>query len=410
MEKKAKNKLKKLALVSHGLDKQKSSSPRRANRMRLADFIRENSQQIVSEWAAFARTLTPVADDMTPLALRDHILEILAFIVRDIESPQTSSEQKQKSQGKKEKDSTPTAAETHAALRLAGGFDIDQMVSEYRALRASVIKLWAKTNAQMSNADIIDLTRFNESIDQELAESVSHYTKKVSYSKDLFVGILSHDLRSPLNVISMSAQLMLNMGALNKKEALNERQTMLATQIFESTSRIITLINDLLDVTRARFGSGLPIIRSSMDIGFVSRQLVNEMRAAYPMRIINLEVSGDLKGKWDKARIGQVFSNLIGNAVQYSFKDSSIDVAVKGDPEAIQLSVHNEGVPISPQKTEVLFDALTRAAIDEGDHPDAINLGLGLYITKEIVVSHGGTIDVTSSEEDGTTFTARFPR
>src|SRR6202044_3565628 len=119
-------------------------------------------------------------------------------------------EQLKKSQGEKKKSSSPTAAETHAALRLAGGFNIDQMVSEYRALRASVIKLWSVVNTHMNSVDIIDLTRFNESIDQELAESVSHFTQKVGYSKDLFIGILSHDLRSPLNVIAMSAQLMLN--------------------------------------------------------------------------------------------------------------------------------------------------------------------------------------------------------
>jgi len=402
MSQSAENLFKKSAAVLHGQEKQKPDSPRQG--IRLADFIHENTDQIVSEWAAFARTLTPAANDMTPLALRDHIQEILAFIVNDIEAPETSSEQIQKSHGEKEKPSTPTAAETHAALRLAGGFDIDQMVSEYRALRASVIKLWSNANTQMNSADIIDLTRFNESIDQELAESVSHYTQKVSYSKDLFMGILSHDLRSPLNAISMSAQLQLNAGTSK------ERQTMLSTQIFECSSRITAIVNDLLDVTRARFGSGLPVIRAPMDMGSVSRQLVNEMQAANPTRTIILEVSGDLEGKWDKARIGQVFSNLIGNAVQYSFKDSSIDVTVKGGLEEVVLSVHNQGVPIPPEKFATLFASLTRAVTDEGDHAMEINLGLGLYITEEIVVSHGGTIDVTSSEEGGTTFTARFPR
>ena len=256
----------------------------------------------------------------------------------------------------------------------------------------------------MNSEDIIDLTRFNESIDQELAESVSHYTQKVSYSKDLFMGILSHDLRSPLSAISMSAQLQLNAGTSK------ERQTVLATQIFECSSRITTIVNDLLDVTRARFGSGLPVIRAPMDMGIVSRQLVNEMQAGNPTRTINLEVSGDLEGVWDKARIGQVLSNLIGNAIQYSFKDSSIDVKVKGASEEVLLSVHNQGLPIPPEKFASLFAPLTRAVTDEGDHPVEVNLGLGLYITEEIVLSHGGTIDVSSTKEDGTTFTARFPR
>jgi signal transduction histidine kinase len=340
---------------------------------------------------------------MTSLALRDHIQEILAFIVSDIKSSQTSEEQFEKSHGEKEKNTATTAAETHAALRLISGFDIDQMVSEYRALRASVIKLWGKAHTHINNIDLIDLTRFNESIDQVLAESVSHYTKKVNHSKDLFIGILSHDLRNPLGAISGSAHLMLNIGDLNQKS------TMLATQIAESTSRITEIVNDLLDITRARFGSGLPVMRVPMDMEFVSKQLIDEMRIAFPERTIKLDVSGDLKGEWDKTRIGQVFSNLIGNALQYSFRDSPISVTVKGSDEDVLLSVHNEGVPIPPDKMAVLFNSLTRATGDE-QNPGSINLGLGLYITKDIVVSHGGTIDVTSTEKEGTTFTARFPK
>jgi len=255
--------------------------------------------------------------------------------------------------------------------------------------------------------DIGDLIRFNESIDQELAESVAHYTQKVAHSKDLFIGILGHDLRTPLNVISMSAQLMLNIGGLH---TLDERQEMLTSQILESSSRITRIISDLLDVTRARFGSGLPVLREPMDMGYVSQLLVDEMRVAYPQRTFTLEILGEVKGKWDRARVGQVFSNLIGNAVQYSFQDSPIGISVKGEPEEVVLSIHNKGVPIAPEKIGTLFDALTRGVTDEGVPPDAGNLGLGLYITKDIVASHGGTIEVTSTEEAGTTFTAHFPR
>jgi len=394
---------KKTVPLGHGQEKQKPDNPQ-GNRIRLADFIHENIKPIVTEWEAFAKSLTPASNEMTPLALRNHIHQILAFIVSDIKSSQSNSEQVQKSHGKKRKASGATAAETHAALRLAGGFNIDQMVSEYRALRASVIKLWGRTNTQIHKEDLMDLTRFNESIDQELAESVSHYTKKVNYSKDLFISVLSHDIRSPLNAITMSAQLQQNTATPK------ERQLMLSSLISESASRISTLVDDLLDVTRARFGAGIPAIRAPMDMEFVARQLVEEMQAVHPTRTILLKVSGDLKGKWDKARIGQVFSNLIGNAVQYSFKDTSIEVAVKGLKEEVELSVHNVGVPIPPEQTKTIFNSLTRAVTDEGDHPASVNLGLGLFIVKEVVEAHGGIIDVTSSEKEGTTFTARFPR
>jgi signal transduction histidine kinase len=392
-------KITKLSLIA-----EKDTTPPHKKAISLADFIRENTEQIVDEWEDFARTLTPASNNMTPLALRDHIHPMLSFIANDIESSQTGSEQVKKSQGKEKQASAATASEKHAALRLAGGFNIDQMVSEYRALRASVIKLWRAANTTQNDVDIKDLTRFNEAIDQILAESVSHYTEKVNYSKDLVFGILSHDLRTPLGVVSMSAQLLLNIGELD------ERQKMLASQIYESTARITQIVNALLNVTHARFGSGPHIERVAMDMGIVAKQLVDELRAAYPARTINISASGDLEGEWDKARIGQIFSNLIGNAIQYSFKNSPINVIVKGSAKQVLLSVHNEGEPIPAEKTEIIFDALARAAKDEGENLATVNLGMGLYITKDIVVSHGGTIDVTSTKKDGTTFTIKFPR
>ena len=193
-------------------DEQQPSSRSGSKRIRLPKFIHENEQEIVDQWEAFARTLAPSSANMAPLALRDHIHELLEFIVEDITLYQTPEDQTTKSQGKQPKSSVPSAAEIHAALRLAGGFDIEQMVSEYRALRASIIKIWCTMNDHMDATDIDDLTRFNEAIDQQLAESVSHYTQKVSHSKDLFVGILGHDLRNPLHTITMCAELILDLG------------------------------------------------------------------------------------------------------------------------------------------------------------------------------------------------------
>jgi len=229
--------------------------------------------------------------------------------------------------------------------------------------------------------------------------------KKLDHSRNLFLGILSHDLRSPLGAARMSAELTLKIGTLN------EKQTMLVSQVVESMDRATEIVTHLLDLTRARLGSGIPVIKTPMDIGFVSRQLVDEMRAMHPDRTFTLEISGDTEGKWDKPRIGQVLSNLLGNAVRYSFTDSPIGMTIKGQPEEVVLSVHNDGVPISPDVIGRIFDSLIRG---EGENienqPQSINLGLGLYITKEIVAAHGGTISVTSSEKEGTTFTARFPR
>ena len=378
--------------------------------MRLAAFIRANLKPIAAEWETFAQTLTPAADNMSPLALRDHIREILAFIADDVESDQTDSEQVEKSRGEKTPLVKRSAAEIHASLRHAGGFNMDQMVSEYRALRASVTKLWDAQLAQGTKTDISDLTRFNESIDQALTESISDYTKRINHSRNLFLGILSHDLRSPLGAARMSAQLTLKMGVAN----LTDRQTMLISQVVECSDRATEIVDHLLDLTRARLGSGIPVIKAPMDMGFVSKQLVDEMRTRYPDHPFTLKISGDTEGEWDKPRIGQVFSNLLGNAVQYGFKHSPINVTVEGEADAVVLSVHNDGIPIPPDAIGRIFESLIRGEEEiEGDSetpPGSINLGLGLYITKEIVAAHGGTIGVTSSEKEGTIFTVRLPR
>lgn len=375
-----------------------------AARNRLPDFIRSNTAAIVSEWEAFARTLIPSAEGMTPHALRDHIHQILAFVMSDMVSHQTPTEQKEKSHGDKKQTQPETAAQTHAALRFAGGFDIGQMVSEYRALRASVLKLWTNTGPAFDAADIADMTRFNESIDQELAESVNFYTDRVARARELVVGILSHDLRSPLQAIALSTQLSLHVGQLN------ERQTMLSQQVLECTHRMSALINDLLDVTRARFGAGLPVVRAMMNMGIVAEQIVDEVRAVHPHRTIELSVSGLLVGEWDKARIGQILSNLLNNAIQYGSQTTPVRVSLKGEPKVVTLAVGNDGAPIPADKIKMIFDPLTRVVTDEDVVATLGNLGLGLYITKEVVVAHGGTIEVTSSEVDGTVFTARLPR
>ncbi len=372
--------------------------------MRLAAFIRAHTEPIMREWENFALTLISQSHSASPLALRDHIEELLVFIADDIQSPQTESEQKQKSHGKKLPDVRSSAAEIHAAVRLSGGFNMDQMVSEYRSLRASVIRLWEAQQNELKGLDLTDLIRFNEAIDQQITESIHHYTKKLDHSRDLFIGILSHDLYNPLGAARMSAELLLRIGNFEARE------TMLATQIVDSANRALEIVSHLHDLTLARLGSGLPVVRQTMDMGFAARVLVDEARAMHPEHTITIEVIGDTKGEWDKPRIGQVLSNLIGNAIQYGFKDLPIHVTIKDRKNEVILSVHNGGVPIPPETIGRIFDSLTRGVTKKTAAGDSVNLGLGLFITKEIVEAHKGVISVTSTEKDGTMFTARFPR
>lgn len=373
--------------------------------MRLADFIEANGEPILAEWVAFAETCGPEARKMDAAGLRDHAAAMLQAIVADLRTPQTATEQADKAKGHAESmDETDTAAEVHGAGRAESGFTVGEMVSEYRALRASVIRLWTKASGTLTGADLEDLMRFNEAIDQSLAESVMRFTFDVDRSKEMFVAILGHDLRSPLGAIITGSQFMLETGNLV------DPFRALTTSITRSAIRMNQMVSDLLDFTRIQLGSGMPITRSEMDLASEAADAVEEVRVAHPGRVLKLNASGDLKGSWDAGRIGQVLSNLLNNAVQHGSATSSISITVRGETNEVVLQVHNLGPPIQPANLPGLFDPYKRLHGGEATGALASSLGLGLYIVERIVAAHGGVIHVTSSADAGTYFTVRLPR
>ncbi|HEX9936226.1 MAG TPA: histidine kinase dimerization/phospho-acceptor domain-containing protein, partial [Longimicrobium sp.] len=262
---------------------------------RLAEFIGENGEAILAEWEAFARTCTPAAGAMDIVALRDHASEMLTVIATDLETPQDGRAQAEKSKGKApaENGSAPTAAEEHGAGRAESGFTIEQMVSEYRALRASVIRLWTRSRGELAPGDLEDLTRFNEAVDQSLAESVTRYTQELDESKEMFLAILGHDLRTPLGAVLTSARFMLDTGELA------EPHLTLTQRIASSSTRMVNMVGALLDFTRSRLGGGIPIERAPMNMGKAVHDVVDEIAAAHPSRTIEIDARGELQGEWD---------------------------------------------------------------------------------------------------------------
>ena len=375
--------------------------------MRLSHFISTHREHILEEWVAFARTCLPIANTMDLAALRDHASEMLEAIVADLNTTQSKLEQSEKSEGKS--DAQPdsvapdTAAQSHGAERAESGFDVEQMVAEYRALRASVIRLWIEKAGELALQDLEDVMRFNEAIDQALAESTARYTQNRNNSKEMFIAMLSHDLRTPLGAVITSAQ------AMASTKASPETITKTASIILNSGRRMNALVDDLLDFTRSRLGDGIPIVRDEMDIEMVCRQTVEELAALHPHRVLNFEAAGVLQGMWDRARVSQALSNVSGNAVQHGSADSPINVMVRGDADEVTLTVHNRGPAIPKSELNQIFDPMHRVALDNPVAPSS-NLGLGLYIAERIVAAHGGKIGVDSSEEKGTTFTIRLPR
>jgi signal transduction histidine kinase len=373
--------------------------------VRLADFIAANTESILDEWVAFAESCGPAAARMDLEALRDHALAMLTDIVADLRTPQTDLEQSEKSKGNAEPvDGGETAAEVHGAGRAESGFTVGQMVSEYRALRASVIRLWTKASGTLTGDDLQDLTRFNEAIDQSLAESVLRYTEDIDRSREMFVAILGHDLRTPLGAVVMASQFMLESGELV------EPHLTLTTQIARSGKRMSRMVGDLLDFTRGRLGSGVPIQRREMDLAKEVANAADEIRVAHPAAIVRVETSGDLVGHWDCPRVSQVLANLLGNAVQHGAAGAAIEVVARGTPDAAVVTVHNRGAPIPKAELDDLFSPFKRLRSNDATSSPAGSLGLGLYIAERIVSAHGGTIEVASTEGAGTTFTVRLPR
>lgn len=360
------------------------------------------------EWEAFARTRTPASVSMDIAALRDHASEMLTVIAADVDTAQSENEQTEKSKGNAPTDEgrETTAAEEHGAGRAESGFTIEQMVSEYRALRASVIRLWSKSRGDLGPGDLVDLTRFNEAIDQALAESVTCYTHELDQSREMFLAILGHDLRTPLGAVLTSAKFMLEI------EELKEPSLTLTSRIVSSSTRMLHMVGALLDFTRSRLGGGIPIVREPMDMGKLVHDVVAELAAAHPSRTIRIDQRGEQEGEWDCARIAQALTNLVGNALEHGSEGTSVTVETFGDEREITITVHNYGRAIaagqlngifSPMKPQVKTDETT-ARDPQG------NLGLGLYIADRIVNAHRGRIDVESSEEHGTTFSVHLPR
>ena len=365
-------------------------------------------EPILGEWEVFARSIS-AGEHLDQLALRDNAGQILEATARDMKSDQTSAQGKDKSLGDRDNshdsDALDTASDLHAVERLGLGFDMLEVMSEYRALRASVLRLWRASKPSADERDVDELTRFNESVDQSLAKAVASYTKRVDQARDMFLAILSHDLRNPLSAIAMTAHVLPRLG---EDPTLRLESSQRITSCVSTMQR---MISDLLDYTRTRLGAGMPVKPAPFDLADLGRELFGEFRAAHPEQSIEFRADGDLHGKWDSDRVRQAVSNLIGNAIQHGSPAFPVVISPRGEADFVFIEVHNGGEPISPGELPRIFDPLVRGS--SAEHPKSNrpgSIGMGLYIAREVAKSHGGRIDVTSNEDDGTSFTIRLPR
>jgi signal transduction histidine kinase len=308
--------------------------------MRLVDFILVNTEAILREWDIFARSIWPDAKS-TPLLLRDHAEAILRAAARDMATDQTGPQQHEKSKGGgidgAGSAQLDQASKDHALGRVTSGFDLMALVAEYRALRASVIRLWTESSPNTDSQDLIDLTRFNESIDQSLGEAVRHFSEEMDRSRDMFLGVLGHDLRNPLNAMLLSAQ--------SLSEDADPESAMLASRIVASGEAMSRMLADFLDFTASRLGRGLPVAPASVDLAKLCREVVEECTATGPGRTIDLKIHGDLTGLWDPGRMRQLLSNLIGNAIQHGSETLPVHVTAQATGTEVKLEVKMGACP-----------------------------------------------------------------
>ena len=245
----------------------------------------------------------------------------------------------------------------------------------------------------------VELFRQREQLRQQ--EALLQIQERERFEKEL-IGIVSHDLRSPLNVITLASTTLIRRGGLD------ERMSRSLNRIRSSADRATRMIHDLLDYTEARHVQGIPVNPSKADLHQVAEQVVDDLRSEHPGRRIELEIQGSGEGEFDPDRLAQVIVNLASNALRYGQPETAVNIRASGTPDELSLAVHNFGEPIAEEERARLFEPLQRGKPALGRSGRSI--GLGLFIVEQIVRAHHGRVEIRSDTEDGTTFTVRIPR
>jgi signal transduction histidine kinase/ActR/RegA family two-component response regulator len=412
--------------------------------VRLAEFIRENRDAIVKEWESFAASLLPAARKMTSSDLRDHVEQMLDAIVS-----QMQPEQDERSTSTSHVRAT---VQQHADERATAGFTVEQIVSEYRALRASVLRLWEQANVRPDS----DLSQFNDIIDHALCEAADEHTQQQkaleaaraeleaarsqleralseeravreraekserdlaaaleetrlarneaeasSRAKDDFLAMLGHELRNPLAPIMSAVELLKLRGV---HEAERER-----TIIERQATQLHHLVDDLLDVTRIIRGS-FELDKQRIDLSEIVNDAVEMLYPAVRSREQNLEirVPTGLEIDVDPARISQVLSNVLSNAAKYTHRGGKITVTAARERDLVVLKVCDNGVGIDAELLPNVFKPFVQG-LQRLDRETG-GLGLGLSIVHGLVTMHGGFVELTSPGRNrGTEVTIRLP-
>lgn len=371
--------------------------------MRLSDFILENLESILQAWEEYARSVETPMPVLDSVDLRNHADYILKHVALRMRTPQNSQHQIDNPQRLGAPQQDDSGAQSHAVARLMEGFTLEQMVSEYLALRSNVLGLWL-IQERSEDHQTSDIIRFTEEVDHVLLSSMNAYSRAVDRTRKTVLGVLGHDLRTPLGAVMLGADLMKQTGDLSS------RNKKIAMQISESAQNANQMVSELLDLARCNLGTGIPVQPKLIDLISVCKSVIGELSLAHPKAKIVFTDSAELVGQFDPSRMSQVFSNLIGNAVRHGDSRHPVNVTLLADGTSVRFNVQNYGTPISPRQLADLFNPEGRYSRHyRRENGASSGLGLGLFIAAQIVEGHGGSVEVDSTWEKGTIFRVILP-
>jgi signal transduction histidine kinase len=373
-------------------------------RSRLLELIWARRDDVVERWKR--RVREDLRERIDGLALEDSLPDFLIALCEALRrgvhhrAPRAPA--------------APAAASAqHGEQRASQPVDLTQLIWEYGVLRDVVLELADEEALPITMAE---MRIFTDSIIGGIAEASRSFVEarraaeaKAQRAEDQLrqaqafeqrlIAIVSHDLRNPLNAILLGARALLARGELSERDATA------MGRIRSAGERATRLIRDLLDLTRARLGGGIPVEPLPTDLAAVARGVVDELRPSFPDREIRLEAPQPCPGRWDPDRLAQTIGNLVTNALKYGDPAAPVRIRITCEQEA-RIEVHNEGEPIPEAIRPGLFDPWERGA--RGVDPSG-SVGLGLYIVERIAAAHGGRVELDSAAGRGTTFTVVLP-
>lgn len=355
-----------------------------------AALLKKNSDKIMELWTKRAQREISKALPLERLDLRDSLPEYLDQMAVAL-SETVKSTPSRKAQDKSE--STRVGTKHGHVRAVFSSYSIDEVIFEFHLLREVVFEVLEEVKPlSVRDRDVII-----SSIEQAVNDSATHFAKELRDMQKKTIVTLTHDLRTPVSIAKISAELILK---YHKKDAVGN----LATRIVNNMERIDLMVDELLDATRIRAMKNLGLEFQNLDLTKLTREICNELKIVFGDRVV-FKGKGSVFGYWSEQGLHRLIENLISNAVKYGTKGSPITVSVNRVSQGVKIEVHNKGNPIRKDEIPPLFEDYERGS----DTKDQIGWGMGLALVKAVVVAHSGKIEVESSVKKGTSFKIILP-